>query len=337
MNRPPLPLPKKLPPVFVSRDLADHGISRDRLRRSDIATLGPGLYADRNRDFTEPELARALCAKYSHLVLSGVNAARVHEMPLPPQLSTWDPAAPMSFTTSLKDARPHPMIDLHFSRVEPHEVRTLRRGNHTLQILSRVRTWLDLASIVPLDYLVAAGDALVRVPRPNLEIGRTGAYATLAELEAAVAAYPGLPGICRARKALELIRVGSDSAQESRARLAMVFAGLKEPRLNVPILDEHGRIVCSPDFFWERERVVGEYDGDYHRTLDAIERDRAKDFMYADRGLEVFRLHIRDLPLLPLSAPDDVVMRALGNSRAAAVAQRALRRRTRIACGPTRS
>ena len=126
----------------------------------------------------------------------------------------------------------------------------------------------------------------------------------------------------------------------------MVFAGLKEPRLNVPILDEHGRIVCSPDFFWERERVVGEYDGDYHRTLDAIERDRAKDFVYADRakdfvyadrGLEVFRLHIRDLPLLPLSAPDDVVMRALGNSRAAAVARRALRRRTRIACGPTRS
>ena len=117
----------------------------------------------------------------------------------------------------------------------------------------------------------------------------------------------------------------------------MVFAGLKEPRLNVPILDEHGRIVCSPDFFWERERVVGEYDGDYHRTLDAIERDRAKDFVYADRGLEVFRLHIRDLPLLPLNAPDDVVMRALGNSRAAAVAQRALRRRTRIACGPTRS
>ncbi|WP_156468265.1 hypothetical protein [Dermabacter hominis] len=82
---------------------------------------------------------------------------------------------------------------------------------------------------------------------------------------------------------------------------------------------------------------MGEYDGDYHRTLDAVERDRAKDFVYADRGLEVFRLHIRDLPLLPLNVPDDVVMRALGNSRAAAVAQRALRRRTRIACGPTRS
>lgn len=336
MSRPPAPLPKKLPPVFIAGDLTSLGDTRDRLRRSDIRTLGPGIYADNNRDFTEPELARALCAKYPHLVLSGVNAARVHKMPLPPQLSTWEPEAPMSFVTSLKAARPNPLIDLHFSRIEKREIRTLTNGEHKLRIMSRVRTWLDLASIVPLDYLVAAGDALVRMPRATLEYGRTAPYATLAELETAVAAYPGLPGICRARRALELIRVGSDSVQETRARLATVFAGLKEPSLNVPILDNRGRIVCAPDFWWEREGVVGEYDGEYHRKIDAIERDRAKDFFYADRGLEVFRLHVRDLPVLPVNAPDDVVTRALANSRAASIAKRALRRRVKVVCSLAR-
>ncbi len=320
--------------MFTASDFAALGGARDRLRRGDVTSLGPGIYANDNRDFTEHELARALCAKYPHLVLSGVNAARVHEMPLPPQLSTWEPTAPMSFVTSVKDMRPHPLIDLHFSRVEPHEVRSLTNGEHRLRIMSRVRTWLDLASIVSIDYLVAAGDALVREPRSTLESGRTTPHATLAELEAAVAAYSGLPGICRARRALELVRVGADSAQETRARLAMVFAGLREPSLNVPIRDARGRIVCAPDFWWEREGVVGEYDGEYHRKIDAVERDRAKDFFYADRGLEVFRLHVRDLPVLPVNTPDDVVTRALARSRAASIAKRTLRRRSKIVCNP---
>jgi hypothetical protein len=42
--------------------------------------------------------------------------------------------------------------------------------------------------------------------------------------------------------------------------------GLPEPELNIDLYAACGRWLARPDFVWRRQRVVGEYDGDQHRT-----------------------------------------------------------------------
>ena len=63
-----------------------------------------------------------------------------------------------------------------------------------------------------------------------------------------------------------LARAGSASPGESRARCTFFTWGLPEPELNAPVLDAHGQWLATSDFLWRRARVVGEYDGDIHRT-----------------------------------------------------------------------
>ena len=54
---------------------------------------------------------------------------------------------------------------------------------------------------------------------------------------------------------------------ETRARLVMVRAGLPEPQLN---RDVHhpvtGEWLGRPDFVWQEQRVIAEFDGDHHRS-----------------------------------------------------------------------
>ncbi len=102
-----------------------------------------------------------------------------------------------------------------------------------LWITTRVRTWLDCARLMSVDELVVVADHLVRVPREAFE-GRSEPYATMPELAAMLDRHKGTPGIVKAREALRLARVGSDSPQETKVRLACGRAGLPEPEINVP-------------------------------------------------------------------------------------------------------
>jgi hypothetical protein len=82
--------------------------------------------------------------------------------------------------------------------------------------------------------LVCMGDQLIRIPREAFE-DRTHPYATLVGLRALVGRHPNLQGVMRAREALDLMRVGSDSAPETLLRLAMADAGLPEPDLQLAV------------------------------------------------------------------------------------------------------
>src|SRR6478672_3581325 len=93
--------------------------------------------------------------------------------------------------------------------------------------------------MMTVEQLVVAGDSCVRMPRPELE-GRDVPLCSLDDLRRMIDRHKGKRGIRKAREALTLIRVGSDSPQESLLRLAMVRAGLPEPELNVPIIDDRG-------------------------------------------------------------------------------------------------
>ncbi|MBP2411632.1 hypothetical protein JOF48_000431 [Arthrobacter stackebrandtii] len=131
------------------------------------------------------------------------------------------------------------------------------------------------------DELVVVADHLVRVPREAFE-GRSEPYATMPELAAMLDRHKGTPGIVKAREALRLARVGSDSPQETKVRLACGRAGLPEPELNVPTTLSPG-VSRTPDQSYPEYKVASEYDGDTHNDPRQVVRDveRADDYRRA--------------------------------------------------------
>jgi hypothetical protein len=179
---------------------------------------------------------------------SHVTAARLLELPTP---RAWHP------TEQLHVMRRSDRPPIERRGTVPH--RGLERRSTVLVdgvlLTDPVDTWCDLALLLPLDDLVAAGDALL-AERHGLRPK---------DLARAVTDRRGR-GVRPLRQALALVRVGSASPWESKARVAFSSWGLPEPELNVDVHDAHGRWLARPDFVWRGRRVVGEYDGDQHRT-----------------------------------------------------------------------
>lgn len=126
-----------------------------------------------------------------------------------------------------------------------------------LPISDPVQCFMELARVLGVDDLVAAADFLIHDPRIAVP-GRP--FAELGEL-AAAAAQPRRRGAIRARAAVALARAGVESPAETRLRLLLVRAGIPEPRCGFR-LDGVGWF----DLAWPGRRVLGEYDGDQHRT-----------------------------------------------------------------------
>ncbi|WP_125613292.1 endonuclease domain-containing protein [Specibacter cremeus] len=199
--------------------------------------------------------------------------------------------------------------DIHITRQAPHRAQR-RRGvvGHMTQfrndevvrlgqlwITTRVRTWLDCSRRMSVTELAVAADHLLRIPRPEFEF-RDQPYATRNQLDWMLDRHKGAPGIQKARIALELARVGSDSAQETRLRLALVSAGLPEPRLNVHVALAPG-VTRVPDQSFPEYRVAVEYDGGNHADPDQVVRDIARAEDYAAAGwieVRISKRHMAD-------------------------------------------
>lgn len=137
--------------------------------------------------------------------------------------------------------------------------------------------WADTAPGRSLEELVVAADQLLGPPRPGFgDFGPEGsglAPAAPQELHAVLRARRGAPGVRRAREAAGLTRVGADSPQESRLRLALHRAGLPDPLVNALIHDAAGRKLHRPDLSLPEFRVCVEYDGRHHADPRQAERD----------------------------------------------------------------
>jgi very-short-patch-repair endonuclease len=114
---------------------------------------------------------------------------------------------------------------------------------------------LELASILTIDELTIAGDALVR---------RKGALSMLDQLQA-TAARMGGRNIRQVRAALRDVRSGTDSPMETRLRLLLIRAGLREPVIGYTIRDANGDFVGTPDLCCVEQRIAIEYEGAVHR------------------------------------------------------------------------
>ena len=183
---------------------------------------------------------------------------------------------------------------------------------HGLPLSDPATLFIELATLLGDDDLVAAGDALVLDPAV-LDPLDLRPWITLEELRAACR-LSRAPGCRRARRAAAHVRVGAESRMESLLRLLLRRAGLPEPELNQELYDGQGRWIGRFDMVYREARVILEYDGDQHRTdttqyeLDIRRIDRA----IAAKWM-VVRVRVRGI----FVDPDDTIRRvraALGSS-----------------------
>lgn len=255
------------------------GVSTGRLRRKDVISVSRGLYRPAGWDFDLEDAARVLSEASPGAWISHVTAARLRCQLLPPWLSD---------TSELHLSKPRSLPAARRKGVIGHTV--MARADEIEQVdgirmSSRSRTWLDMARILPLHDLVAMGDELIRVPRPAFE-RRSQPYDTIAGLRELVARHPNLQGIVRAREALELMRIGADSAPESLLRLAMVDAGLPEPQLQVLLRPGDDRSP-SADIGYRDRRLAIQYDGGHHLGAEQTLSDRRRDKNFEAAGWTV--------------------------------------------------
>jgi hypothetical protein len=263
------------------------GVTVHRLRRKDVINVGRGLYRPADWDFDLEGAARVLSAASPGAWISHVTAARLRCQVLPPWLAD---------SSELHLSKPRSLPSVRRKGIFGHTVLALEEEVELvdgIRLSTRSRTWLDLARILPLHDLVSLGDQLIRIPRVDFE-GRTQPYDTIAGLRTLVDRHPNLQGIVRAREALDLMRVGADSAPESLLRLAIADAGLPEPELQVPLRAGDARSP-SADLGYRHRRLAIQYDGEHHLGDAQILSDRRRDKAFESAGWTVLVFDKDDL------------------------------------------
>lgn len=280
MEKPSLITPV-LPSVpFTIHEAKAAGLQQPQLwRRKDIDPVSRGLYRPAEWTFDLSSAARALSSVTPGAWISHVTAARLHGLFLPPWLAD---------SNELHLSKPRKLPSVRRKGIVGHTVAVFDGDVEEVdgtRISTRSRTWLDLAAVLPLYDLVCIGDQLIRKPRPAFE-GRTDPYTTLEKLRAMIDRHRNRQGVVRARLALDLMRVGSDSAQESRLRLAMLDAGLPEPELQVR-LRISDPLSPTADLGFRARRLAIQYDGGHHLEEEQVLSDMRRDKAFRSAGWTV--------------------------------------------------
>lgn len=160
----------------------------------------------------------------------------------------------------------------------------IERGG--LRLTSAARTWCDLAAVLDLDDLVAAGDYLIHHDAP---------LTSRAEMQKALDRMPRARGVRRAREALPLLDNRPESPQESKLRLIILRAGLPEPVINHELVDTETGKHVRPDFRFRKYKLILEYQGDYHRTKKQWRKDMTRRSRLEAQGWYVMELNVDDL------------------------------------------
>ena len=214
---------------------------------------------------------------------SHLTAAELHSLPQRRQDDGFDVYHLIRPEGAAHLDRPHVIV--HRMKLYEDEVTRI----DGVPVTTPARTWLDMAELLSVDEIVAMGDHCVRVPRPGFE-GRDMPLCSIGDLQRTVDRHRGKRGLRKAKEALELIRVGSDSPQETLLRLAIVRAGLPEPELNVPIIADDGSRHHEPDLSYRKYKIGIEYEGEHHGEEWQIVRDIHRSERYAALGWTEVRI-----------------------------------------------
>lgn len=247
-----LPLPAELRDgSFTTRTAGAHGVGEGRLRGPDLARPFHGI-----RSPVPPaslgERAQALQLRMPDAAFfCAVTAALILGIPLPRRLAGL-PELHVGMPAPMRACRAAGSIG-HKLQLGPDDLREWLG----LRLTTAARTWCDLAAVLDVEDLVAAGDYIIHHRHP---------LAGRAELAAAVRRHPARRGRARLLEALELLDDRAESPPESVIRVTIVRAGILGLEVNHPIRDARGRVFARADLCFPVHRVIFEYQGDYHRS-----------------------------------------------------------------------
>ena len=274
---------------FTVAEATQAGVTPKRLRHSSLKRLGKGIRVDGSTSELPLSVrVRPFIEVNDRCAASHLTAAEILLLPRRRGKGT-----PEMFHVIRPEGAAHlnrPQVIVHRMKLYDDEVTVL----DGIPITTPERTWLDLAELLSVDELVVAGDSCVRVPHPDLE-DRDMPLCTLADLQRMIDRHKGKRGLRRAKEAIKLIRVGSDSPQESLLRLALMRAGLPEPELNVPIISEDGARHHEPDLSYRKYKVGIEYEGEHHGDEGQVVRDIARSERYGALGWTEVRISKRHM------------------------------------------
>lgn len=272
-RRPPaLPAPVTTVAAALGRGLTPTDLQSTQLDRSVWgvrATTRAATLEARCRLFT----ARLPSAFFSH-----ETAAELLGMPLP--AATRDL---LDMASVAPERAPHARgIRGHSLAVTDDDVIDVRG----LRVTSPARTWFDLGARLPVPDLVAIGDGMV---------ARLGPQAAREPMRALLERSAGQRGTRRLATALALLNGRAESPQESRLRAMLLCGGLPEPAVNQDVFDSAGRFLARGDLVYPAERLVIEYQGDYHREKSQWRQDMTRRSRLEAAGWRVLELNADDL------------------------------------------
>jgi hypothetical protein len=282
------------PVVHLRQGLRVAGYGDDEvralLRRGELATVRRGAYVsgplpDDNCVRHRAEIraaSRQLCAD---AVISHVSAV---------VLRGWDvwglPLTQVRVTRARRSGgRLDPGVHVYAAPLRAEEIEFV----DGIPVTSAARIVTDVARTVPFEQAVVVADCALA----------TGAV-TPAELADAIARQKGWPGAPKARRALGFANGLSGSVGESRSRVAIARAGLPAPELQEEFCDAFGTHIGTVDFWWKKQRLIGEFDGlvKYGRLLkpgqsvaDAVVAEKIREDALRDQDTRMARWLWTDL------------------------------------------
>lgn len=289
----PRPIPGQLGATFTVRAAAEAGVSRERLRRSDLERPFRGIRSapEIRHEPTAPAFVdpyaqqaaahRALIQQYAPRLagtqfISHESAATLWGAPLPlVRTAEGEIAPPEALRVHVSTFGDGHLI--RASGVRAHRARhRTSRYTHVdrIPVADVPTTWCSLGHL-PLIDLVAAGDYFCRVWRDGFgrrDAGRAP-LSTIDRLQAALDAGRRT-GVTRLRDAIELIREDSWSPKESTVRCHLMLAGLPEPKLNHDIYDRHGTFLGCVDLAYPDRKIAIEYQSILHHDRYSTDVER---------------------------------------------------------------
>ncbi|MFD1573057.1 hypothetical protein ACFSEO_02870 [Agromyces cerinus subsp. nitratus] len=250
--RPPTPLPHSMAAApFTVRAALDAGVTARRVRSIELVAPFHGVRASRRA--TDTFLGR--CRAYAAImptghVFSGRTAAVLCGLPLPAAIER-DGRVEVTALEGARAPRRRGVIG-RSTRLNPNLVAA--PGVPGAFMTAPADAWCELADVLSLDDLIAAGERLLGLPRP---------LATTDQIDATIARHGRRRGATRLRLARAEMRANVYSRRETFVRLMLVRAGLPEPEPNGLIVLRSGRRTRG-DLVFRAYRVLVEYDGEQH-------------------------------------------------------------------------
>jgi hypothetical protein len=133
-----------------------------------------------------------------------------------------------------------------------------------LGVTTAARTWRDLAGVLGLPSLVAAGDSVLRKGTP------------VEELEDVLKATGRSRFARRARLALSLLDPRSRSRPESHLRVAVSVPGMPPFQVNEAVSRSDGGWLAEPDLSLVEAKLALEYQGKDHAEIRRMRRDMTR-------------------------------------------------------------